>query len=148
MLLLLAIACAFHVERSGLVQPDAAGVWLAGYQGGRIALLLDADSAPIRYLNGCVVEVSGVRTPAGIVVQDWHVEDAGDGSGGFVGTLQAYGARLLLDDRNTRSTLVIDDNAVPELRAYAGHSVLIVGTVVGAGQVQVIAWRLLEEPAP
>ena len=148
MSLLFVFACAFHVERSGLVQPEAGAVWLAGYQGGRVALLLDADSAPIRYLNGCVVEVSGVRTPAGIVVEDWHVEDAGDGSGGFGGTLQAYGARLLLDDRNTRSTLVIDDAAVPQLRAYAGRSVLIVGTVVGSGQVQVMAWRLLEEPAP
>lgn len=148
MSLFFALACAFHVERSGLVSPDPSGVWLAGYQGGRIALILDADSAPIRYLNGCVVEVSGVRTPAGIVVQDWHVQDAGDGSGGFVGTLQAYGARLLLDDRNTRSTLVIDDAAVPQLRAYAGHPVLIVGTVVGSGQVQVMAWRLLDDSAP
>ncbi len=145
MLLSLVIACALHVERAGMVTPDAKGVWLDGYQGGRIALILSEASLPIRYLAGCVVEVRGMQTPAGIVVDDWVVKDAGDGSGGFVGTLQAYGARLLLEDRNTGTTLTLDDQQVPELRAYAGKPVLIVGTVVGAGQVRVMAWRLLTE---
>ncbi|MSQ03448.1 MAG: hypothetical protein EXR71_16420 [Myxococcales bacterium] len=148
MLLAFALSCAFHVDRSGLVYADEGIVWLGGYQGGRVSLLLDAESAPIRYLVGCVIEVTGLGTPAGILVQDWHVTDAGDGSSGFVGMLQAYGARLLLDDRNTRSTLVIDDDAVPQLRAFAGRPVLVVGTVVGPGQVRVMAWRLLDETAP
>lgn len=147
MLLAFALACAFHVDRSGLVSAEEGTVWLGGYQGGRVSLLLDSESAPIRHLVGCVIEVTGLGTPAGIVVSDWHVTDAGDGSSGFVGLLKAYGARLLLDDRNTKSTLVIDDAAVPQLRAAAGHPVLVVGTVVGPGQVRVMAWRLLDETA-
>ncbi len=145
MLFSLLFACAFHVERAGMVTPDARGVWLDGYQGGRVALVLNEASAPIKYLGGCVVEVRGTHTPAGIVVDDWVVKDAGDGSGGFVGTLQAFGARLLLEDRNTRTTLTLDDQQVPELRVYAGKPVLIVGTVVGPGEVRVMAWRLLTE---
>ncbi|MSQ03612.1 MAG: hypothetical protein EXR71_17300 [Myxococcales bacterium] len=145
MLLTLFIACALHVERAGMVTPHPGGVWLDGYQGGRVALVLTEASAPIRYLDGCVVEVRGMQTPAGLVVEDWLVKDAGDGSGGFVGTLRAYGARLLLEDRNTQTTLTLDDQQVPELRVYAGKPVLIVGTVVGPGQVRVMAWRLLTD---
>ncbi len=139
----LLLGCAFHVTRAGLVAPTPTTVFLDGYQGGRVALVLDETSAPIRYLQGCVVEVEGTRTPAGLVVTDWRVKDAGDGSSGFVGVLQAYGARVLLDDRNTGTTLVLDDQQAPELRRFAGDPVLIVGTIVGPGQVRVMAWRRL-----
>ena len=144
----LLLSCAFHVRQSGLVDPDGASVYLRGYSGGRIPLVLDEDSAPVRFLQGCVVEVEGTRTPAGLVVSNWSVKDAGDGSSGFVGTLHAYGARVLLEDRNTGTTLVLDDAQAGALRAYDGAPVLVIGTVVGAGTVRVMAWRLLQADDP
>jgi hypothetical protein len=54
----------------------------------------------------------------------------------------------LLDDRNTRTAIVIDDIGTLQLRAWVGRPVLVVGNVVGGGMVQVVAWRLLDEPAP
>lgn len=143
MLLVFALGCALHVQVAGMVRPDGASVWLEGYRGERTPLLLGEDSGPVRYLDGCVVEVEGTRTPAGLVVESWHVRDAGDGSGGFVGTLRSYGSRLVIDDRNTGTTLVVDDEQVPQLRAWAGQPVLLVGTVVGARVVRVMAFRVL-----
>jgi hypothetical protein len=64
-------------------------------------------------------------------VKDWYVQDAGDGSGGFVGRLRTYGTRLVLDDRNTKRTLVIADGTAPELRQLVGEEVLLLGHVVG-----------------
>lgn len=143
--LLLALGCALHVESAGIVRPSGASVWIEGYRGDRTALVLGEESAPIRYLDGCVVEVTGTRTPAGLVVESWHVRDAGDGSGGFVGLLRVYGSRLVIDDRNTGTTLVVDDTQVPQLRVWAGRPVLLVGTVVGAREVRVMAFRVLTE---
>lgn len=143
MLLALLLGCALHQQRAGLVRPEDGRVWLDAYQGGQTPLILGPESEPLRYLEGCVVEVSGPRTPAGLVVEDWHVRDAGDGSGGFVGLLRAYGGRLVIDDRNTGSMLIVDDEQVPQLRAVAGQPVLLVGTVVGAGVVRVMAFRVL-----
>lgn len=120
-------------------------VWLGGYQGGRTPLVLSEESTPLRYLTGCTVVVAGVPTPAGFVVKDWHVTDAGDGSGGFVGELRAWGARLIVADRNTGGDVLIDAEAVPELRQFVGQPVLLVGTVVGRGVVSVVAYRVLAE---
>lgn len=138
-------SCAVRQERVGLLDADGERVWLGGYQGGRTALVLGGDSLPLRYLEGCTVVVTGSPTPAGFVVNDWHVTDAGDGSGGFVGELRAWGARLMVADRNTGGDLFIDADAVPELRQHVGKPVLLVGTVVGKGMVSVVAYRVLAE---
>ena len=142
------IACTLRATVVGLVEPADFGTFVVSYSGTRTLVVLNATSAPLRRLEGCVVEVSGVRTPAGILVQDWFVRDAGDGSGGFVGILRAYGGRMVLEDRNTESTVFLDDLSAAQLRPYVGRPVLLVGSVVGDGIVSVGAWRLLDEAAP
>ncbi|MBM4393704.1 MAG: hypothetical protein FJ090_21470 [Deltaproteobacteria bacterium] len=115
-------------------------------------LILEGEHAQILGLDGCVVEAEGVRTPVGLVVRDWSVKDAGDGTGGFVGELRAYGNRVLIEDRNTGTLLALDEIGAIQLRSYAGRPVLVVGTVVGAGVISVVAWRPLDgargEPPP
>lgn len=143
----LLLGCALRSTVIGLVEPVGAGTFVVSYTGTRTPVLLSAESAPIRRLEGCVVEVAGVRTPAGLVVQDWFVRDAGDGSGGFVGTLQAYGGRISIADRNTESTVFLDDLSAMQLRPYVGRPVLLVGSIVGNGVVSVGVWRLLDEAA-
>ena len=140
-------ACAFHAVRSGLVEVDGGQVVLLEYDGRRQPLILSGEHAQIRGLDGCTVEVEGPRTPAGMVVNNWTVKDAGDGSSGFVGTLRAYGARILIDDRNTGTTLALDELSALHLRAFAGRPVLLVGAVVGPGTISVVAWRPLDDPA-
>jgi hypothetical protein len=144
----LLLGCALHTTRAGLVEPTDDIVKLRTYDGQIYRLHLGEESAPIRHLDGVVVKVEGPRLLRGLWVGDWWVQDAGDGSGGFVGKLRIYGARLVIDDRNTRRTLVIADGTAPELRAYAGRPVLLLGHVVGGETIEVVGWRLLEDESP
>lgn len=144
MLLLGLFACALHAVHTGLLAVDGNRAVSTSYNGQKLPLILEGENLLILGLNGCVVEVEGVRTPAGLVVSDWSVKDAGDGTGGFVGELRAYGNRLLIEDRNTGSILALDEVATLQLRPYAGRPVLVVGAVVGAGVISVVAWRLLD----
>jgi hypothetical protein len=158
-LFLATVGCAMHASITGLVEPLAArpvgeaaatpvAVAVLEYNGRRTPLLLDAESVALRRLEGCIVEVSGMRTPVGLWVRDWYVKDAGDGSSGFVGVLRVHGSRVLLDDRNTHTVIALDEIGAVRLRPYVGRSVLVVGGVVGSGIVQVVAWRLLDEAPP
>lgn len=150
MLLTALLGCALHTSRAGLVEPpEGAGpVRMRTYEGKVYRLRLDDESAAIRYLDKVVVKVEGGRLFKTLFVEDWHVQDAGDGSGGFVGRLRRYGGRLVIDDRNTRRTLVIADGTAPELRDYAGKDVLLLGHVVGGETIEVAGYRVLgpEEP--
>ncbi len=114
--------------------------------GAALGLILDDDSAPLRGLHGCTVEVEGIRVGHALAVRDWHVRDAGDGSGGFVGVLRAYGARLVIDDRNTATTLILEDASSGSLRPLVGHPLLLIGTVVGGNTIRVVAWKQLDLP--
>lgn len=145
--------CAVRGAYVGLVDApestDAAGpVLLREYEGGRWRLALGEDAAPLRWADGVRVEVRGARVGRRISVQDWRVLDAGDGSGGFVGVLRTYGSRIVIDDRNTGATLLVDDLSAVRLRALAGHPVLLLGHVTGGNIVTVRAYRALEAPAP
>jgi len=152
MLLLGLFACALHTVHTGLVAVEGSRAVSTGYNGQRMPLILEGEHAQILGLDGCVVEAEGVRTPVGLVVRDWSVKDAGDGTGGFVGELRAYGNRVLIEDRNTGTLLALDEIGAIQLRSYAGRPVLVVGTVVGAGVISVVAWRPLDgargEPPP
>lgn len=148
--MLLLLACALHAARTGLVlAPEDGVVRLLEPDGRRTVLRLDAESAPLRYLHDVVVEVDGVRLGGGLVVRDWQVIDAGDGSNGYVGRLQVTGLRVLIADRNSGTTMVLDDTSSAPLRPYDGKVVLLIGHVSGPNTVTPMAWRLLEEgPTP
>ena len=135
------LACA--VTRTGLVRAEQGGdVSITVYDGGaRLALRLDDASAPLRAADGVVVEVTGPIVAGRLRVKDWRVLDAGDGSGGFVGPLVPWGARLRIEDRNSGSTLLVDDASAMKLRGLEGHTVLLMGHVVGGGIIEVVAVR-------
>lgn len=150
MLLALLTGCALSASRTGLVRPEGDRVLLETYEGRRVVLALDAEAEPVRYLEGCVVVVEGPRLGRRVWVEDWYVQDAGDGSSGFVGLLRRHGSNLVIEDRNTGTTLRIDDLSAARLRGMEGHTVLLMGHVVGGGIVEVVGVRLLEadEEAP
>ena len=136
--------CAAH--RVGLVIADpAAGAptLVRTTSGDETRLATVGDAEPVQYLNGCVVAVDGPLVFGALHVRDWRVLDAGDGSGNFVGLLRAYGARLVLDDRNSGSTVILDDLTAAPLRMYVGFPVLVIGHLTGAGYVVPVAFRVL-----
>lgn len=140
--------CAAHTRAVGLVVADPLGVHIETSEGKVVTLVLDADSAPLRHLEHCVVVVEGPKLGRRVVVKDWRVQDAGDGSGNFVGLLRAWGPKLVLDDRNTGGVIELDPVASAQLRPFAGHPVLVIGHVTAGGVVVPVAWRLLDDSAP
>ncbi|MFZ5481593.1 MAG: hypothetical protein ACOZNI_32825 [Myxococcota bacterium] len=145
MLIPLLAACAFHA--TGLVEPVRNEVILKTYEGERWVLVLGEDGKPVRYLDDATVAVDGRRLGKRVFVRDWWVADAGDGSSGFVGVVRRWGARLVIDDRNTKTTLGLDDVSSAKLWELDGKPVLVQGHVVGGGIVEVMRWRVLEEGA-
>lgn len=113
--------------------------------GAETVLVARGDAAPVAYLDGCIVELEGALAFHRLHVRDWRVVDAGDGSGNFVGTLRAYGARLVLDDRNSGGPVLLDDLTAAPLRPWVGYPVLVIGHVTGAGYVVPVAFRVLAD---
>jgi hypothetical protein len=58
-----------------------------------------------------------------------------------VGPLVPWGARLRIEDRNSGSTLLVDDASALKLRGLEGHTVLLMGHVIGGGIIEVVAVR-------
>jgi len=161
MLIVLLIACAMNFQKSGLVAMDGRRVRLADVQGSEWRLRGPVGGAQMGAVSRCVlhargatlqdndhcppptVQVSGTRLFRQIWVHDWTVIDAGDGSAPFMGTLQQYGSHWRLDDELSGSTLLLVPESVGRLSEAEGHRVLVVGYVVGAHQVHVLAWTSL-----
>ena len=144
MLAFFCAACSTH--RMGLIiaDPGANAPTVVRDQAGTVTRLgTKGEAAPVAYLNGCIVEVDGPMVFSTLQVHDWRVLDAGDGSGNFVGLLRTYGARIVLDDRNSGSTVILDDLSAAPLRPYVGLNVLVIGHLTATGYVVPVAFRVL-----
>lgn len=139
----LLLACVATVSRTGVIREEGLSTVVQDTRGRTLRLCLDEDSQPLRALGDFVVEVEGDRLPGCLRVVDWRVHDA---SGTYVGLLSGTGLQLFIADRNTDTTLILDDSATPALRPYVGQVVLVAGPLVGPDTVQVIAFQPLEEP--
>lgn len=145
---LLLAACAAHVQRAGLVEVERGHPVLLEADGSHWRLEAGADALTFENLRGCGVSVRGTRVGRRIVVGQWRVVDAGDGSEPWVGRLTRVGARWLVDDRNSGTSVSLDASQMAGLDAYEGHLVLIVGYVVGTHEIRVVSWRLLDSETP
>ncbi|MDP6934328.1 MAG: hypothetical protein QGG40_15485 [Myxococcota bacterium] len=139
----LLFACALHVTQVGLLEQEGGAVRLVREASDDLALLLGPEGDPLRFLEGCQVEIDGTRIGRRLVVSDWRVTVAADGSAPFVGRLRLQGNNWVLDDRTTGRPLVLDAASMGSLVNHVGQPVLIVGYVVGAQTVRVVDWRVL-----
>ena len=98
-------------------------------------------------LGGCSVIVEGPRRAGKVVVKEWVVTDAGDGSAPYIGTLQREGMRWFVDDRQTGARIYFSEGSLGELSQHRGRTILVAGYVMGPNTVNVVTWRLLG-PAP
>ena len=104
-----------------------------------LILVLAAIGATAATAEQVALDAAKLRLMSANVV----VLDAGDGSGNFVGLLRAYGARIVLDDRNSGSTVILDDLSAAPLRPYVGLNVLVIGHLTASGYVVPVAFRVL-----
>lgn len=145
----LLLACAARVQVVGVLasgEADPAGgarPVLTQESGAQLRLVLDAESAPLRHLEACTVQVEGPRLGHRVLVRDWSVLAAADGSAPYVGTLELHGSNLILRDRNSGSILVLEERSAAPLRPFVGQPVLVIGYVEAAHVVRVMGWRVL-----
>jgi hypothetical protein len=125
-------------------EPD--GVELEALSGGSIHLVLEGEARWLLGCDGCEVTVEGPRRGRKLWVRDFEIRRASDGSQPYVGVLKRYGARLSIDDRTTGGHVFLDPLSVGGLLRYEGHPVLVIGFVVGAQTIRVMAFRVLDEP--
>jgi hypothetical protein len=97
----------------------------------------------LRSLEGCTVQIAGPRAGRTLLVQEWSVIEAGDGSAPYVGYLRNHGSNLVIDDRNSGMPLVLDEASARLLGVHAGRMVMISGYVVGAQLLHVVNFRVL-----
>ncbi len=151
MLLALLLACALHTRPVGLVERDGRRLLLARADAPALRLSLTEGARPVDHLDGCTVELEGTRIGRRLVVRDWRVLDAGDGSAPYVGRLERRGLRWFLEDRDSGMDVLLAGPAAEAgsgLTAHAGELVMVVGFVEGPQQVRVVAWRPLEGEEP
>ena len=140
---LLLAACSLSASRSGLLDVSENHLALMERDGRTARLVTDEYGAELWHLGGCVIEVSGPRFGKRLYVRQWTVLDAGDGSQPFVGNLRRFGARWMLDDWSTGTTVILADGQLDGLGIHAGKPILVVGFVDGPQEINVISWRAL-----
>lgn len=129
------LGCAAHVQ--GVVVDD-----VVIDAEGRNWRLDGPDAGLIRQLDDCTVDLDGRRVGRRVVVSDWSVLAAADGSAPYLGRLRLHGNNLLLDDRNSGVQVALQ--GADELRAHDGATVLVIGYVAAPHVVVVMGWQVLE----
>ncbi len=125
----------------GVVQPAGASVAVVDLQGQRYRLVLGDAGQPLRYLDGCVVDVDGPLIGRRVVVRDWTVITAADGSAPYVGRLRRQGSNLIMEDRNSGSVVILQADPALGLAAWIDQTVMVVGYITGPHQIQVVGFR-------
>jgi hypothetical protein len=149
----LVLSCALHVERSGLIssQPPVSGdgdgvIVLTELEGRTTRLIVEGEGTWLAGCDGCEVTVTGPARFGKLRVREFEVRRANDGSQPYVGILTRRGAQLVIDDRTTGQPILLDPGSASGLLPYEGRPVLVIGFVVGAQTIRVMAFRVLDEP--
>ncbi len=131
----------------GMVTSQGPSTEIVDLAGKKYRLLLGDEGQPLRYLDGCVVDVEGHLLGRRVVVREWSVITASDGSAPFVGRLRRRGSNLVMEDRNSGSIVMLEADPALGLARWVDQPVMVVGYITGPHQVQVVAFRgLAPEP--
>ena len=139
---LIFLACSVHHNTKGLLFQEKGQLQLGTLEGRTYILHAGDDTPYLEHLSGCGATVSGVRFARHIWLEKWRVTDAGDGSEPFIGTIVIQGVRIILRDMNTGQELEIVGGE--ELLSLDGAPILITGIIVGAHQIRMIEYRVLQ----
>ena len=139
--------CASTTRYRGLVDATNPNhIRLLASSGASVRLSTGPDAPLFGDLGGCSMVVEGPLRVGRVVVKNWVVTDAGDGSAPYIGVLQREGMRWFIDDRQTGARMYMSEASLGELRQHKDRTVLIAGYVMGPNTVNVVTWRLLGPP--
>ena len=136
--------CATH--QVGMVTPgESGGAVMRTSEGREFRLVLDQESAPLRYLDGHLADVHGIKMFKRIAVTDWTVVEGLHGLQVFVGVLEGQGSQIGLTDRTSKAYYLVNRESAPDLEPFVGKPVLLEGIVSGPHIVEVMYYRVLAE---
>ena len=131
--------CSLSSTHKGLVTSSSAIVTVVDVHEKSRRILSD-ETAILQQLDGCIVEVEGLRLGKWMIEQNWRILDAGDGSFPFLGKIEQRGIQYFIHDHNTQSMFRLDGEF--DFSSVVDKNVLVVGFVIGSHDVRVI--RILE----
>lgn len=140
--ILIFLACSTHHNAKGLLFQEEGRLQLGTPEGKTYILHAGDDSQYLEHLSGCGATVSGSRLARHLWLTKWHITDAGDGSEPFLGIIVRQGLKVILRDINTGQELELLE--ADDLFQLDGKPVLVTGIVVGAHQIRLVEYRVLE----
>ena len=135
----LASGCSLSSSHKGLVTSSSAIVTIVDVHEKSRRIISD-ETAILQQLDGCIVEVEGMRFGKWMIEQNWRILDAGDGSFPFLGKIEQRGIQYFIHDHNTQSMFRLDGDF--DFSTVVDKNVLVVGFVIGSHDVRVL--RIVE----
>ena len=132
--------CSIRGPHSGLVRDGA----LLCADGEEFRLILTEQAQEVENLSGCRVQLSGPRLGRLLIVKDWRVIVADDGSEPFVGVLEQPAMMMVIHDVNFGVPLYLSPESAKILTPYVGRQVMLSGYVIGAHELTVVEFRVLD----
>jgi len=145
---LLALGCAAHTARTGLVLGDEDGVYIVDTEGHSTKLRLLGEARAVEQLRGCRLALKGRAGLGPLIVDQWRVLDSGYGVIPFVGQLEHTGSAWRMQDRNSGVLVEFWGESLGDLVHHAGDLVLIDGFTMGPHLVKVVSFRILIDRPP
>jgi hypothetical protein len=138
----LVIGCALNFQHRGLLVTNGRKMKVVSSQGKTVRIIAGSDRKYLHHLDGCGVKTQGVKVPGFLFVSNWEVEDAGDGSSPYLGSLSRRGFQWFIEDIQTGSFIeVLSDDE--DLADWIGQPIMVVGFVTGPHQVKAMYWKPL-----
>ena len=142
----LALGCA-TVQTQGVLEIQAEQALLHSDERD-YRLLLQDEMFALNAMDDCTVQIDGVRRGRKLVVQDYQVIAAQDGSAPFVGVLRRNGDKVDLILRGSGMRLVMVGPGAQLLQSYVGESVMVLGFASGPHELTVMTFVVLPTAAP
>jgi len=136
-------ACAVH--RKGLIQKGGETIYLVESSDRRTPLRGPALNRGLSSIDGFLVEVWGKRNPSSLQVERYRIIDGVHGLANWTGVMDHQYGLLGLVDVEGSQFRPIGGPEKSALERHIGSLVFVEGYIVGAGEVQVVYYRILAE---
>ena len=140
-------SCVVPVRAIGVVRPGLASapdqMTITSTEGRSRPLVLQGESAAMRFLDGHEVELEGTFRRGAIHVERWQVTEGINGLPVWVGEVRAVAGGHALYDRRADTLFALDRSGGEALADFVGREVLVEGYIAGTMTVHVVYFRPL-----
>ncbi len=144
-LLLVCFSAGCAVSVRGAVVPSGDNVVLRELTGDQTPLRLRGDARVLRFLDGELLELSGVQSWGRLRVVEWRLIEGVSGIPAYIGIVERYGQQLSLREYNSGAQVLLEPDVTQELLAFIGKPVMVEGYIDASNQLAVVHYQILVE---